>query len=373
MRRAPAWGADTIWIGSGPRPAAGSADHVLWVESDDPMVPATGRFVLMYHLLWELTHVCFEHPGLLTGRTRSAPTRCASPASDEGRLGRGGAAPDEPSRRAGPHRRRRGGRRRHLVGSVRGQATWSSCTPARPSPASTSPRCRDERPTRAPTSSTPSSRREERRHRQRCWPIWRRRRGARRRERTRLQRGHAGECDRELQLAGAAMADRFARGRPAVHVRQRRQLHRRRRPWPRCSRPPPGRPLPAWSLAADQAVVTALGNDVGFELVFSRQIIAHAQAGDIAIGLSTSGDSDNLMHGVRRGPTRGLLTIGFAGYDGGRDGDQRRRRPLLRRPLPEHPPDPGEPGAGRYQLWSSCRKARHGRRWPRARPSMRRS
>ncbi|WP_068272958.1 hydrogenase assembly protein HupF [Aldersonia kunmingensis] len=66
MRRAPAWGADTIWIGYGERPDSGAADHILWVSSDDPMVPATGRFVLMYHLLWELTHVCFEHPGLMS-------------------------------------------------------------------------------------------------------------------------------------------------------------------------------------------------------------------------------------------------------------------------------------------------------------------
>ena len=66
MRRAPAWGATTIWIGSGPRPDAGAADHVLWLDDPDPLVPATGRFVLLYHLLWELTHVCFEHPGLLT-------------------------------------------------------------------------------------------------------------------------------------------------------------------------------------------------------------------------------------------------------------------------------------------------------------------
>lgn len=65
MRRADAWGVTTLWIGSGPRPSAGAAHHILWVDSDDPMVPATGRFVLMYHLLWELTHVCFEHPGLL--------------------------------------------------------------------------------------------------------------------------------------------------------------------------------------------------------------------------------------------------------------------------------------------------------------------
>ena len=66
MRRAPALGAASAWIGSGPRPPGGSADHVLWIDDPDPMTPATGRFVLLYHLLWELTHVCFEHPGLLT-------------------------------------------------------------------------------------------------------------------------------------------------------------------------------------------------------------------------------------------------------------------------------------------------------------------
>ncbi len=91
MRRAPAWGVRTIWIGSGARPEPGSADHILWLDDDDPMVPATGRFVLMYHLLWELTHVCFEHPGLLTqdGPTCSADDiangTCIT-CSDEGRL-----------------------------------------------------------------------------------------------------------------------------------------------------------------------------------------------------------------------------------------------------------------------------------------------
>lgn len=87
MRRAPAWGAETVWIGFGPRPTAGSADHVLWVESDDPMVPATGRFVLIYHLLWELTHVCFEHPGLLTERDEERVDEVCLTCSDEGRLG----------------------------------------------------------------------------------------------------------------------------------------------------------------------------------------------------------------------------------------------------------------------------------------------
>ncbi len=86
------------------------------------------------------------------------------------------------------------------------------------------------------------------------------------------------------------------------------------------ARPPLGRPeksLPAWSLTADQAIVTALGNDVGFELVFARQLIARAQAGDIAIAMSTSGNSPNLLTALAEARRRGLYTIGFAGYDGG--------------------------------------------------------
>jgi hypothetical protein len=84
MRRSPAWDATTIWIGSGERPKAGMADHVLWLDDPDPRVPATGGFVLFYHLLWELTHVCFEHSGLLKPeRTDDVCVTC----SDEGRLG----------------------------------------------------------------------------------------------------------------------------------------------------------------------------------------------------------------------------------------------------------------------------------------------
>jgi D-sedoheptulose 7-phosphate isomerase len=83
------------------------------------------------------------------------------------------------------------------------------------------------------------------------------------------------------------------------------------------SAPPWGTPLPAHSLVSDSAVLTALGNDVGFELVFSRQLIAHAGHGDIAIGLSTSGNSRNLLAAFAEARSRGMLTIGFAGYDGG--------------------------------------------------------
>src|SRR5689334_5558682 len=83
------------------------------------------------------------------------------------------------------------------------------------------------------------------------------------------------------------------------------------------TRPPLGEPLPAWSLTADQAILTALGKDVGFELVFARQLIARARDGDIAIAMSTSGNSPNLLTALAEARKRGLYSIGFAGYDGG--------------------------------------------------------
>ena len=80
--------------------------------------------------------------------------------------------------------------------------------------------------------------------------------------------------------------------------------------------PPSGRPLPARSLAADPAVLTALANDVGFELVFSRQLASSAGATDIALGLSTSGSSVNLLRAFQQAKRIGGLTIGLAGYGG---------------------------------------------------------
>jgi D-sedoheptulose 7-phosphate isomerase len=78
------------------------------------------------------------------------------------------------------------------------------------------------------------------------------------------------------------------------------------------------RPLPAISLTSDVAVVTALANDVGFEVVFARQVAAWGRPDDVAIGLSTSGGSANVLRGFEEASGRGLLTIGLAGYDGGK-------------------------------------------------------
>jgi D-sedoheptulose 7-phosphate isomerase len=79
-----------------------------------------------------------------------------------------------------------------------------------------------------------------------------------------------------------------------------------------------GRALPALSLTDDVAVVTALANDIGFDVVFARQLAAFGRSGDIAVGLSTSGNSDNLVRAFEEASRRGLLTIGLAGYQGGR-------------------------------------------------------
>jgi len=87
--------------------------------------------------------------------------------------------------------------------------------------------------------------------------------------------------------------------------------------------PPLGRPLPAWSLTADQAVLTALGNDLGFELVFARQLIAHGRNTDIAIAMSTSGSSKDLTAAFREARKRGMYTVGFSGYDGGEFAESR--------------------------------------------------
>lgn len=80
-----------------------------------------------------------------------------------------------------------------------------------------------------------------------------------------------------------------------------------------------GRPaLPAVNLVADTAMMTAVGNDVGFAHIFVRQLIAQARRGDALIGISTSGNSDNLLTAFAKAKEMGIVTIGLAGGEGGR-------------------------------------------------------
>jgi D-sedoheptulose 7-phosphate isomerase len=80
---------------------------------------------------------------------------------------------------------------------------------------------------------------------------------------------------------------------------------------------PHWRPLPAIALVNDTAIVTAVGNDVGYESVFLRQVIAYGQPQDIAMGISTSGNSLNVLKALEQAKRQGLLTVALVGYDGG--------------------------------------------------------
>jgi D-sedoheptulose 7-phosphate isomerase len=96
-----------------------------------------------------------------------------------------------------------------------------------------------------------------------------------------------------------------------------------------CVLPPPGyRPVPAISLSMEPANLTAIANDVGIEVIFLRQIIAHARSEDVAIGISTSGGSRNIIMALEEARKRGLLTVALLGYDGGE---------ILRRGLADFP------------------------------------
>ena len=86
LRRAPAWGVHTLWLGVGEPPADAVADHELWTGDDSGVAAHDGGLILLYHLLWELTHVCFEHPGLLRDDAACSDEVCIT-CSDEGRLG----------------------------------------------------------------------------------------------------------------------------------------------------------------------------------------------------------------------------------------------------------------------------------------------
>jgi D-sedoheptulose 7-phosphate isomerase len=95
-----------------------------------------------------------------------------------------------------------------------------------------------------------------------------------------------------------------------------------------CVEPPPGMPpVPALSLANEPAVLSAIGNDVGVEVIFLRQIIAQSRPADVAFAFSTSGGSKNVIAALEEARRRGLLTVALLGYDGGE---------IVRRALADH-------------------------------------
>ena len=80
-----------------------------------------------------------------------------------------------------------------------------------------------------------------------------------------------------------------------------------------------GRPaLPAVNLSQDMAMITAVANDLGFVHVYTRQVLAHVGERDCLVGISTSGNSDNLLAGFKAAKAQGAATLGLAGGEGGR-------------------------------------------------------
>jgi D-sedoheptulose 7-phosphate isomerase len=96
-----------------------------------------------------------------------------------------------------------------------------------------------------------------------------------------------------------------------------------------CVMPPAGyQPVPAVSLSMEPANISAIANDVGSELIFQRQLIAQARPNDVAIAISTSGGSKNIVMALEEARKRNLLTVALLGYDGGE---------VLRRGLADFP------------------------------------
>jgi D-sedoheptulose 7-phosphate isomerase len=77
-------------------------------------------------------------------------------------------------------------------------------------------------------------------------------------------------------------------------------------------------PLPAIALTTDTSILTSVGNDLAFDELFSRQVRALVQKSDVAVGISTSGDSSNVINGIIAAKERGAVTVGFTGRSGGR-------------------------------------------------------
>jgi len=77
-------------------------------------------------------------------------------------------------------------------------------------------------------------------------------------------------------------------------------------------------PLPAVALTTDTSILTSIGNDYSFDMIFSKQVKAIGQEGDVLLAISTSGNSANVIQAVEAAKERGIYTVGFSGGDGGR-------------------------------------------------------
>jgi D-sedoheptulose 7-phosphate isomerase len=148
-------------------------------------------------------------------------------------------------------------------------------------------------------------------------------------EDTKLREQTAREQAAQIAATAVAIRDRLARGGKLILFGNGGSATDANDWALDCVLPPAGyQPVPAVSLSLEPANITALANDVGTEVIFLRQLIAHARPEDVAVAISTSGGSKNIIMALEEARKRNLLTVALLGYDGGE---------ILRRGLADWP------------------------------------
>ena len=244
LKQASAQGMLPLWLGVDADVDAGTTEHRFAVASDDPFVVQEIHETL-YHVLWELVHVFFEHKGLLEDRVPGQ-------AHDAGR-----------SSFLYPFLAEAGSDPRNVLEQVMGSILDKVADVTTMRNASVDP------PALVDTAR---------------WISERIGAGGKV-----LAFGNGGSATDAQDLVVDLLT-------PPRHMSS----------------------VPAISLTNDDAIVTAVGNDVGFDNVFARQVIAYGRPEDVAVAISTSGGSRNLIVAVEEAKRRGLLTVAFVGYGGGR-------------------------------------------------------
>jgi D-sedoheptulose 7-phosphate isomerase len=244
LRHATALGMLVVSLAAGNGAAIRDAHHTFAVPSDDPLIVQEVHETL-YHVLWELVHVFFEHKGLLEDRT---------------------------------------GKRSHDTGPS------SFLYPFLAEAESNLDRVLDE------VRRSILKKAED------------------------VIRMRASSMDvQSLMDAATAMAQRIGSGGKVLAFGNGGSATDAQDFVTDLMCPPLGMsPIPAMSLTNEDAVVTAVGNDVGFDNVFARQVIAYGELNDVAVAISTSGGSRNVLAAIDEARRRGLLTVALAGYGGGR-------------------------------------------------------
>jgi D-sedoheptulose 7-phosphate isomerase len=276
--------------------ARARADYAFAVPSEDPAVVQEAQETA-YHVLWELVHVFFEHPGLLD----DACITCGDVAVEARVVAvRNGTATIEKD----------GAREDVAVELVEAVEVGDTLLCHAGVALEKLPRATDDAPAEDPTGF--------------LYPFL-----------------GSGERDLDAVLADV-QASTVRKGRDVIELRRdidveavercaaavRERLERGGRliafgnggsstDAQDLAADALARGLPAVALNNDVATVTAVGNDVGFDKVFARQLIPLAREADVAVAISTSGSSPNVIAGLHEAHRRSMLTIGVTGYDGG--------------------------------------------------------